>query len=97
MSRYLISFGDGSKDHIPVAETLLVAEAVHAVLSDARVAGVWIFGAGLCRQQSSIVSPDGEVSQGISSEQKAVVGGLSLGWAGRFAKTCRCNQARNHV
>ncbi len=39
MSRYQISFGDGSKDHIPVAETLLVAEAVHAVLSDARAAG----------------------------------------------------------
>lgn len=102
MPRYLISFDDGSMDHIPEAELPAVSVATHAVVRDAKAAGVWIFGGGLLRQQASIVAPDGTVAPGPMPETKAVVGGFSvlevasrdaaLAWAARFAASCRCAQ-----
>lgn len=102
MPRYLISFDDGSMDHIPEADLPAVAEAAHAVVRDATKAGVWIFGAGIQRQQSTIVAADGRVEAGPDPETKAVVGGFSiievpsqqdaLRWAARIAAACRCAQ-----
>lgn len=63
---------------------------------------VWIFGAGLLRQQARIVSPEGVVTDGPVPETKAVVGGFSIievssrdeaiAWAARIAAGCRCAQ-----
>lgn len=102
MPRYLISFDDGSMDHIPVEDLPSVSESAHAVLREAKAAGIWIFGGGIQRQQSTIVATDGTISYGPLPETKAVVGGFSiievashteaLQWAGRFAKACRCAQ-----
>lgn len=102
MPRYLISFDDGSMDHIPDEDWPAVAEASHAVVREAKAAGVWIFGGGLLRQQASIVATDGTVSDGPVPETKAVVGGFSvievatraeaLAWAARIAAGCRCAQ-----
>ena len=102
MPRYLISFDDGSMDHIPEEDWPAVGEASHAVVRDAKVAGVWIFGGGVLRQQATIVATDGTVSMGPVPETKAVVGGFSiievpsraeaLAWAARIAKSCRCAQ-----
>ena len=102
MPRYLISFDDGSMDHIPDEDWPAVAEASHAVVRDAKDAGVWIFGGGLLRQQASIVATDGTVTPGPVPETKAVVGGFSiievatredaLAWAARIAAGCRCAQ-----
>jgi hypothetical protein len=102
MQRYLISFDDGSMDHIPNEDWPAVGEASHAVVRDAKDAGVWIFGGGVLRQQSSIVATDGTVSMGPVPETKPVVGGFSiievpsreeaLIWAARIAKSCRCAQ-----
>ncbi|HET8823821.1 MAG TPA: YciI family protein [Terriglobales bacterium] len=102
MPRYLISFDDGSMDHIPDADWPAVGEAAHAVVREAKAAGVWIFGGGLQRQQSSIVATNGTITGGPVPETKAVVGGFSiievpshddaLAWAARFAKACRCSQ-----
>ena len=102
MSRYLISFDDGAMDHIPAEEMASVSEASHAVVREAKDAGVWIFGGGLLRQQASIVATDGTVTDGPSPETKAVVGGFSivevpsreeaLAWATRIAAACRCTQ-----
>ena len=102
MPRYLISFDDGSMDHIPDADWPAVGDAAHAVTRDAKAAGVWIFGGGLQRQQSTIVAVDGSVVGGPVPETKAVVGGFSilevasrdeaLEWAGRIAEACRCAQ-----
>ncbi len=102
MPRYLISFDDGSMDHIPEAELPAVGEAAHAVVREAKAAGVWIFGGGLLRQQASIVATDGSVTGGPVPETKAVVGGFSiievptrdeaLAWAARIADACRCAQ-----
>ena len=102
MPRYLISFDDGSMDHIPADDMPAVGEAAHAVLRQAKAAGVWIFGGGIQRQQSSIVATDGTVADGPVPETKAVVGGFSiievssreeaLSWAAKIAKACRCAQ-----
>jgi hypothetical protein len=102
MSRYLISFDDGSMDHIPEGDMPAVGEAAHAVVRAARAAGVWIFGGGILRQQATIVATDGTSSPGPVPETKTVVGGFSiievptrddaLAWAARFAKSCRCAQ-----
>jgi hypothetical protein len=102
MPRYLISFDDGSMDHIPDQDWPAVGEAAHAVTRDAKAAGVWIFGGGLQRQQASIVGTDGSVTAGAVPETKAVVGGFSiieveshdeaLAWAARIAEACRCPQ-----
>lgn len=102
MPRYLISFDDGSMDHLPEADLPAVGEAVRAVVREAKAAGVWIFGGGVLRQQATIVAPSGSASLGPVPETKAVVGGFSifevstreeaLAWAARLAKCCRCTQ-----
>jgi hypothetical protein len=102
MPRYLISFDDGSMDHIPDGDWAAVGEASHAVVREAKAAGVWIFGGGLLRQQASIVATDGTVTAGPVPETKAVLGGFSiievptradaLEWAARIAVGCRCAQ-----
>ena len=78
MHRYLISFDDGSMDHIPEEDWPAVGEAAHAVVREAKAAGVWIFGCGIQRQQSSIVATDGTITGGPVPETKAVVGGFSI-------------------
>jgi hypothetical protein len=102
MPRFLISFDDGSMDHIAEADLPAVGAASRAVVRDARAAGVWIFGAGLLRQQASLVSVSGTTTDGPVPETKAVLGGFcivevatreeALAWAARFAATCRCPQ-----
>ena len=102
MPRYLISFDDGSMDHIPDDDLPAVSEAAHAVVREAKAAGVWIFGGGILRQQSTIVATDGTASGGPVPETKAVIGGFSiievpsredaLIWAARIAEGCRCAQ-----
>jgi hypothetical protein len=89
-------------DHIPGEDWPSVGEAAHAVVREAKAAGVWIFGAGVQRQQSTIVATDGTVTVGPVPETKAVIGGFSiievpsreeaLVWAARIAVGCRCAQ-----
>ena len=62
MPRYLISFDDGSMDHIPEEDLPTVGEATHAVVREIKQAGAWIFGGGVLRQQASIVATDGSVA-----------------------------------
>ena len=107
MPRYLISFDDGSMDHIPEDDWPAVGEAAHAVVRDAKAAGVWIFGGGVQRQQSSIVATDGTITYGPVPETKSVIGGFSiievrsreeaLAWAARIAKACRCPQELREI
>jgi hypothetical protein len=102
MPRFLISFDDGSMDHIAEADLPAVGEAARAVVREAKAAGVWIFGAGVLRQQASIVATDGTISGGPVPETKAVIGGFSiievasreeaLAWAACLAQACQCAQ-----
>lgn len=102
MPRYLISFDDGSMNHISAEDLPSVSEASHKVVREAKAAGVWIFGGGVLRQQSTIVATDGTISVGPVPETKAVIGGFSifevssredaLVWAAKIAAGCRCAQ-----
>ena len=102
MTRYLISFDDGAMDHIPDADWVAIGAASHAVVDEAKRAGVWVLGGGIERQRASIVATDGTVSDGPQPETKAVVGGFSvidvdtreeaLEWAAKIAAACRCAQ-----
>ncbi len=78
MPRYLISFDDGSMDHISENDLPAVSDAAHRVVRQAKAAGVWIFGGGVHRQRASIVAIDGTVSDGPFPEPKAVIGGFSI-------------------
>jgi len=100
--RYLISFDDGSMDHIPDEDWPSVGEAAHEVVREAKAAGIWIFGCGIERQQSTIVATDGTITAGPVPETKAVIGGFSIievssreeaqDWAAKIAVACRCAQ-----
>ncbi len=102
MTQYLVSFNDGAMDHISADDLPDVGKAAHAVVQDALNAGVFVFGGGLDRQQASVVSPDGLVTDGPYPETKEVVGGFvvldvdtreeALVWAAKFAAACRCAQ-----
>jgi hypothetical protein len=101
MTRYLISFDDGAMD-FPEEDFPAVGAASHAVVDEAKAAGVWIFGGGVMQQRSSIVATDGTTTEGPYPETKAVIGGFSiidvpshevaLQWAAKFAEACRCAQ-----
>lgn len=101
MTRYLISFDDGSMT-ISEEDLPAVGETARAVVREAKAAGVWIFGGGILNQQASIVATDGSVSDGPYPETKAVIGGFSimevssrdeaLMWAAKLASACRCAQ-----
>ena len=64
MTRYLISFDDGAMI-FPEEELPAVVEAAHAVVREAKDAGVWVFGGGLhSHEEVSVVSTDGTVTAG---------------------------------
>jgi hypothetical protein len=101
MTRYLISFPDGAMSHIPDADWPEVGEAAHAVVREARAAGVWVHGGGLMRDiPVSVVGPDGRVAHGAGLPLP--FGGFSildvpsrddaLAWAAKIAAGCRCAQ-----
>lgn len=102
MTRYLISFDDGAMAHIPDGDWPAVSDAAHAVVRQAKAAGVWIHGGGIEQQRASIVGTDGRVTDGPLPETKAVIGGFSiiqvntreeaLEWAAKIAVACRCAQ-----
>lgn len=102
MTRYLISFDDGSMDHLTAAELPAASVASRAVVAEAKAAGVWIWGCGIARQQATIVATDGTATPGPTPENKPVIGGLAiieveslddaLGWAAKIADACQCAQ-----
>jgi hypothetical protein len=102
MTRYLISFDDGAMT-FPEEDLPAVSEAAHAVVREAKDAGVWVFGGGLKGpEEMSVVGTDGTVTDGSHPESKAYVGGFSvvdvpsrdeaLEWAAKIAVACRCAQ-----
>ena len=99
MTRYMISFQAHAMDHIAAEELPAVAEAAHAMVDEARTAGVWVFGGGLEQQKASVVATDGTVTEGLYPE---AIGGFcivdvasreeALEWAAKTAVACRCTQ-----
>jgi hypothetical protein len=102
MARYMISFDDGAMV-IPDEDLPAVADAAHAVVREAKDAGVFVFTGGLKGQEEvSVVATDGTVTDGPYPESKEYLGGLfvvdvptraeALKWAAKVAAACRCAQ-----
>jgi hypothetical protein len=101
MTRYLISIADGAMD-VSEEELPDVADAAHAVVRDAKRAGVWVFGGALNGYEVSVVATDGAVTEGTSPTATASLGGFAvvdvpsreeaLRWAAKIAVACRCAQ-----
>lgn len=102
MSNYLISFPSGAMD-LTGTDIETVAEESHAVVAEAKAAGVWVFGGGIDASVPPVrVAGDGTVTAGTYPETARLEGGYcilsvparddALAWAARFAAACRCAQ-----
>ena len=102
MTKYLISF-PSSAMVIPEAEFQSVVDASHAVVQEAKDAGVWVFGGGIDESIAPVmVDGDGVVTEGTYPQTRQIEGGYSvlelpayddaLMWAAKIAVACRCAQ-----
>lgn len=102
MTKYLISFPSGAMD-VPVEEMPAVADAAHAVVREAKAAGVWVFGGGIDEDvPPMLVAADGSATPGTYPETARIEGGYSVlelpsaeaawEWAAKIAAACRCAQ-----
>jgi hypothetical protein len=102
MTQYLISFDNGAMD-FPEEDLPDVAEAAHAVVQEAKDAGVFVFTGGLDYDaKHAVVATDGMVTDGPYPESKELIGGVfvvdvptweaALEWAAKVAVACRCAQ-----
>lgn len=102
MTKYLISFNDGAMS-FPEEDLPEVARAAHAVVREAKDAGVFVFAGGLKDPgEESVVAIDGTVTAGPNPETKDFIGGFTvvdvatreeaLEWAAKLAVACRCAQ-----
>ena len=102
MTKYLISFPSSamrvSPDELPA-----VSDAAHAVVLEAKAAGVLVFAGGIDGSLPPVmVDGDGTVTEGTYPETGRLDGGYSvlelpsraaaLEWAAKFATACRCAQ-----
>lgn len=102
MTRYLISFPSAAMD-VPEEELPDVARAAHAVIQEAKNAGVYVFGGGLDEGVAPVmVAGDGTVTEGTYPQSTELNGGMTivdvpsreaaLEWAAKIAVACRCSQ-----
>jgi hypothetical protein len=101
MTKYLISFPSEAMQ-VTDDELPLVAAAAHAVIDEAKAAGVYVFGGGIEERVTPVmVSGDGSVSTAIypGSDLKGGFTVLELPtrdeavrWASKIARACRCSQ-----
>lgn len=102
MTKYLISF-PSSAMVLPAADLPAVSEAAHAVMQEAKDAGVWVFGGGIDESiRPVMVDGAGTVIEGTYPQTKQIEGGYTvlelpsreaaLGWAAKMAAACRCAQ-----
>jgi hypothetical protein len=102
MTKYLISF-PSSAMVFPPEDLQAVSDAAHAVVDEAKAAGVWVFGGGIDESVPPVmVDGDGTVTEGTYPETKKLEGGYAvlevpsreaaLEWAAKIAVACRCAQ-----
>ena len=89
---------DVPREHMPA-----VGEAAHAVIREAKDAGVYVFGGGINDNVAPLmVAADGTATNGTYPQTKEFDGGLcilelpsrecAIQWAAKIAKACRCSQ-----
>ena len=102
MTKYLISFPGPAMD-IPDEDMAAVGEAAHAVIREAKAAGVYVFGGGINEDVAPLmVAADGTVTNETYPQTKEFDGGFcvlelplrdeAVKWAAKIAKACRCSQ-----
>ena len=102
MAKYLISFPSAAMV-VPDGEWDAVDRDSHAVMAEAKAAGVYVFGGGLDDSVPPVrVSASGGVTAGGYPWAPPLNGGFAVlelptreaavAWAARIAKACRCDQ-----
>jgi len=102
MAKYLISFPSAAMK-VPDGEWEAVVRDSHAVIREAKEAGVYVFGGGIDETVPPVlVSADGSAAEGGYPWAPPLNGGFTvlelpsrqeaIAWAARLAKACRCNQ-----
>ena len=102
MAKYLISFPSAAMV-VPEGELEAVGRDAHAVIDEAKAAGVYVFGGGIDEGVPPVlVAADGAVAQGGYPWAPLLDGGFTVlelpsreeavAWAARIAKACRCDQ-----
>ncbi|KRA41538.1 hypothetical protein [Pseudoxanthomonas sp. Root630] len=102
MAKYLISFPSAAMV-VPDGDWDAVVHDSHAVIEDAKVAGVYVFGGGIDEGVPPVlVSADGSVATGGYPWAPPLNGGFAvlelpsreeaIAWAARLARACRCAQ-----
>ena len=102
MSKYLISFPSAAMI-VPDEEFEAVGRDAHAVIEEAKAAGVYVFGGGIDESVPPVlVSANGDVAEGGYPWAPTLDGGFTVlelpsreqavAWAARIAKACRCDQ-----
>ena len=102
VAKYLISFPSAAMV-VPPDELPVVGRAAHAVIEEAKAAGVYVFAGGINESVPPVlVSADGAVAPGGYPWAPPLNGGfavlelpsreVAVAWAARIAKACRCSQ-----
>jgi len=102
MAKYLISFPSAAMV-VPDDEWEAVVRDSHAVIDEAKAAGVYVFAGGIDESvPPARVSADGAVAAGGYPWAPQLNGGFAVlelpsrdaavAWAARIAKACRCDQ-----
>ena len=102
MSKYLISFPSAAMV-VPDGDWDAVVRDSHAVIEEAKAAGVYVFAGGIDEQVPPVlVAADGTVAEGGYPWAPPLNGGFAVlelpsreeavRWAARIAKACRCSQ-----
>jgi len=102
MTKYLISFPGPAMEVAP-EDFPAVGDAAHAVIRDAKAAGVYVFGGGIDEAVAPLmVASDGTVTRETYPQTREFNGGFcvlelpsredAIKWAAKIAKACRCSQ-----
>jgi hypothetical protein len=102
MTKYLISFPGPAMEVAP-EDFAAVGDAAHAVIRDAKAAGVYVFGGGIDEAVAPLmVASDGTVTRETYPQTREFNGGFcvlelpsreaAIEWAAKIAKACRCSQ-----
>lgn len=102
MAKYLISFPSAAMK-VPEDEWERVGQEAHAVVEEAKAAGVYVFAGGIEEGVPPVrVSADGRVQAGGYPWAPPLTGGFAvlelatraeaLAWASKLAQACRCDQ-----
>jgi hypothetical protein len=102
MTKFLISFPGPAMD-VPADAMAAVGEAAHAVIREAKDAGVYVFGGGINEEVAPLmVAADGTVTSATYPQTREFNGGFcvlelpsreaAIQWAAKIAEACRCSQ-----